>query len=89
MRYSLKKNFPDVKFSVRSNRYAGGASIHVTWQAGPQQSDVHSVVSQYEGARTDGDYSPRPVDHYLRSDGKAMVGIQPGIISCRCLRARR
>ena len=77
VRHSLKENFPDVKFSVRSSRYAGGASIHVTWQAGPQQSDVHSVVSQYEGARTDGDYSPRPVDHYLRPDGKAMVAYNP------------
>lgn len=77
VRFSLKKNFPDVKFSVRSSRYAGGASIHVTWKAGPNQSDVQSVVSQYEGARTDGDYSPRSVYHYLRPDGKAMVAYNP------------
>ena len=77
VRCSLKKNFPDVKFSVRSNRYAGGASIHVTWKAGPKQSDVQSVVSQYGGARTDGDYSPRSVYHYLRPDGKAIVAYNP------------
>ena len=77
VRQSLKEAFPDVRFSVRSSRYAGGASILVTWKAGPQQSDVHSVVRQYDGSRTDGDYSPRSVHHYLRPDGKAMVAYNP------------
>ena len=77
VRCSLKKNFPGVKFSVRSNRYAGGASIHVRWKAGPNQADVRSIVSQYQGARTDGDYHPRSVYHYLRPDGKAMVAYNP------------
>ena len=77
VRRLLKRNFPEVKFSVRSSRYAGGSSIHVTWEAGPQQTDVHSVVSQYEGSRIDGDYSPRSVYHYLRPDGEAMVAYNP------------
>ena len=77
VRRSLMRNFPDVKFSVRSSRYAGGSSIVVTWKGGPQQSDVHSVASQYEGARTDGDYAPRSVCHYLRPDGEAMVAYNP------------
>ena len=74
---SLKKTFPGVTFSVRSNRYAGGASVHVTWKDGPQESEVNAVVSQYEGSRIDGDYSPRPVTHYLRPDGQAMVAYNP------------
>ena len=77
VRRALKKDFPDVRFSVRSNRYAGGASILVTWKDGPQQSEVRAAVSQYAGSRTDGDYSPRPVYHYLRPDGEAMVAHNP------------
>ena len=77
VRRSLKKNFPDIRFSVRSERYSGGASILVTWREGPPESEVKPVVGMYAGARIDGDYSPRPVSHYLRADGQAMVAYNP------------
>ena len=77
VRQSLKKNFQDVQFSVRSSRYAGGASIDVRWKEGPQKDEVRAKVRQYEGSRTDGDYSPRPVYHYLRPDGEALVAHNP------------
>lgn len=77
VRRTLKMHFPDVRFSVKSSRYAGGASIHVRWKAGPQEDDVRAIVRKYEGSRTDGDYSPRPVYHYLRPDGEAMVAHNP------------
>ena len=77
VRQSLKKNFPDVRFSVRSSRYAGGASIHVMWKEEPQEDEVYAKVRQYEGSRTDGDYSPRPVYHSLRPDGEALVAHNP------------
>ena len=34
VRTALKKNFPGVKFSVRSSVYSGGASIDVSWMLG-------------------------------------------------------
>ena len=77
VRRSLKKHFPDVRFSVRSNRYSGGASVVVRWKAGPQESEVMAKVNQYAGSRLDGDYSPRSVYHYLRPDGEAMVAYNP------------
>ena len=77
VRGALKKDFPDVKFSVRSERSSSSAAVHVAWTDGPQQSDVEAVVSQYEGSRIDGDYFPRPVTHYLRPDGQAMVAYNP------------
>ena len=77
VRQALKREFPGVPFSVRSSRYAGGASVHVQWKEGPQADDVKAVVSEYEGARLDGDYSPRSVYHYLRPDGRAMVAYNP------------
>ena len=77
VRQTLKKNFPRVRFSVRSDRYPGGASILVTWKEGPPESEVKPVVGMYQGARIDGDFSPRPVSHYLRADGQAMVAYNP------------
>ena len=77
VRQALKGEFPDVRFSVRSSRYAGGASILVTWKEGPQECEVSAVAHQYEGARTDGDYSPRSVYHYLRPDGQTLVAHNP------------
>ena len=50
VRQTLKKNFPGVRFSVRSDRYAGGASILVTWKEGPPESEVKPVVGMYQGA---------------------------------------
>ena len=78
VRRTLKVSFPGVRFSVRSNRYASGtASIHVVWKGGPPESDVTAAVEQYAGARADGDYSPRPIYHFLRPDGRAMVAHNP------------
>lgn len=54
VRQALKSNFPGVKFSVRSDVYAGGASIRVGWIDGPVTREVKAVVAGYEGADFDG-----------------------------------
>ena len=46
VRRSLKKDFPDVHFSVRSTRYSGGASVVVRWKAGPQEFEVKATVDR-------------------------------------------
>lgn len=54
LREALKKAFPAVKFSVRSDKYAGGASIDVYWTDGPTAEEVEAIAKQYEGADFDG-----------------------------------
>lgn len=54
VRKALKSNFPGIKFSVRTSKYAGGASINVKWTDGPRQSDVEAVTRLYTGATFDG-----------------------------------
>jgi hypothetical protein len=54
VRAAVKAAFPGVKFSVRSESYAGGASINVFWEDGPTPSDVEKVIGVYAGARFDG-----------------------------------
>ena len=53
VRQALKERFPGVKFSVRSDSYAGGASISVNWTDGPTSSMVDEVLNIYEGAGFD------------------------------------
>ena len=77
VRQALKDRFPTVKFSVRSSRYAGGASVHLKWSGGPLESEVEVLVEQYEGSRLDGDYSPRPVIHFLHPDGRVLLAHNP------------
>lgn len=48
IRKVLKSNFPDTKFSVRSSRYAGGASIDIYWTDGPTASMVDPLVTPYQ-----------------------------------------
>jgi len=53
VRQALKREFPGEKFSVRSNRYSGGASIDVGWTDGPQAGEVDKAVQPYSGAGFD------------------------------------
>lgn len=54
LRAALKAAHPGVKFSVRSDTYAGGASIRVRWMDGPTASTVDRTAKRYEGASFDG-----------------------------------
>lgn len=54
LRQALKESFPDVKFSVRSSTYSGGASIRVCWTDGPTTQAVESVSETFSGAYFDG-----------------------------------
>ena len=79
VRTALKKNFPGVKFSVRSSVYSGGASIDVLWVLGPTTKEVDAVAGQYESADFDGsiDMETR-YDHWLLPDGSAIIKHGPG-----------
>lgn len=54
VRQALKEAFPDVKFSVRSKTYSGGASMTVAWTDGPNSAQVGAVTSVFEGSYFDG-----------------------------------
>jgi stress-induced morphogen len=54
VRKALKAAFPKVKFSVRSDSYAGGASIRVSYnKPGMPRFVVERVTDQFEGASFD------------------------------------
>ncbi|MEO8223008.1 MAG: LPD29 domain-containing protein [Specibacter sp.] len=64
VRKALKENFPGTKFSVRTTKYAGGASLDVNWTGGPTTPKVDAVVKGFEGSEPDasGDFCD-PVIH--------------------------
>jgi hypothetical protein len=79
VRTALKKNFPGVKFSVRSSVYSGGASIDVSWVLGPTTKEVEAVAGQYESADFDGSIDMEiHYDHWLLPDGSAIAKSGPG-----------
>ena len=79
VRTALKKNFPGVKFSVRSSVYSGGASIDVSWVLGPTTKEVDAVAGQYESADFDGSIDMEThYDHWLLPDGSAIIKHGPG-----------
>jgi hypothetical protein len=53
LRQALKRTFPGVKFSVRSDVYAGGASIDVSWTDGPTAQSVKALADGFAGADFD------------------------------------
>lgn len=79
VRAALKRNFPGVKFSVKSETYSGGASINVYWIDGPTRKQVEAVTGNYAGGRFDGGIDlAYSVTHYLMPDGSAIVAQSPG-----------
>jgi hypothetical protein len=54
VRAALKRRFPEVRFSVRSQVYSGGSSIHVSWADGPTEPQVREVTQPLTGADFDG-----------------------------------
>lgn len=56
----LKKNFPNVKFSVKKAHYS---TYYISWTDGPAEINVEEVASKFEGYSTDetGDFrDPNP-----------------------------
>lgn len=54
IRIELKRAFPGVKFSVKSERYSGGDNISVGWTDGPTTEQVDKIVDKYSGGSFDG-----------------------------------
>lgn len=74
VRKELKREFPGVKFSVRSKSYAGGASIDVSWTDGPIGRDVQPLLHRFEGSHFDGMIDLKSTRyHWLRPDGSVML----------------
>lgn len=63
LRTQLRKAFPGVKFSVTTDRFAGGDSLRVSWTDGPAVDRISVIASQYKAGTFDGmtdsyDYQP-------------------------------
>ena len=79
VRGALKRAFPDVKFSVRSDTYAGGASIRVRWTDGPTSEQVDAVTGAYAGADFDGMIDLKvSVQRWLHPDGTVTLAHREG-----------
>lgn len=53
IRRDLKKHFPGVKFSVRSDR-RGGSSVSIRWTDGPTEKQVSEITDRYAEGSFDG-----------------------------------
>lgn len=54
VRAALADAFPDVEFSVRCERYAGGCSIRYSWTDGPTGEEADKVADAYSAGGFDG-----------------------------------
>jgi len=79
VRKALKREFPGVKFSVRSKTYAGGASISIHWTDGPTEKAVRGITDSYASADFDGMIDMQTYcDAWLMPDGSAVLASSPG-----------
>jgi len=54
IRIELKKVFPKTKFSVTTDRFAGGDAIRIRWNDGPTTEQVEAISNKYEAGSFDG-----------------------------------
>lgn len=73
IRARLAETFPGVKFWVKTDQYAGGASIDINWIDGPTAKQVKQITDSYSGAGFDGmnDYKTSN-DAWLLPDGRVI-----------------
>jgi len=84
IRKQLKKAFPKAKFSVRSDRYAGGSAIRVSWFDGPSVRVVETITNPFRGAGFDGMIDMKyHKDSWLLPDGSAVLARSSGTTSSR------
>lgn len=69
LRRELSLRFPDQKFSVKTDRYAGGSSIDVSWEDGVAEKEVKPVVDMYQYTYPDEDLQ----SGYHHDDNKAFT----------------
>ncbi|NIN00470.1 MAG: hypothetical protein GTO24_21030 [candidate division Zixibacteria bacterium] len=70
VRKVLKKEFPETRFSVRTRKYAGGASIDVEWWDGPVQKEVEAKVGYLQA------YSHMDITDYVHTKTSLHEGVE-------------
>lgn len=75
LRKALRDAFPGQKFSVRSDTYSMGASIHVSYVGEWDEAAVHVVTDRYEGGSFDGMTDSKTYRTITLDDGRI---VQPG-----------
>jgi len=54
IRKELKEKFPGIKFSVRSESFAGGNSVDIDYTDGVPDDEIRKIVNKYEAGSFDG-----------------------------------
>jgi hypothetical protein len=75
VRTILKEAFPTHKFSVTSDRYAGGSSIDIRWTDGPTQKQVDKLTCLLEGKRFNGMDDSSHFVHHLIDGEEVTLGV--------------
>lgn len=78
VRHALKAAFPGVKFSVRTDKYAGGASVRVAWTDGPTDRQVRKVTEHYRGASFDGMTDSKSFHDTILAEGDSVEVVHFG-----------
>jgi len=74
IRKVLKEAFPGVKFSVRTKKYSGGASININWTDGPTQWDVQDLVLPLSGGYFDGMTDYKGFNYHMHDGEEISLG---------------
>ena len=54
IRAELKKNFPEIKFCVRSENYAGGDAVRISYDNGVPSDSVQNIADKYQEGNFNG-----------------------------------
>jgi hypothetical protein len=65
IRKELKAAFPSIKFSIRSESFAGGDAVRIGWTDGPTTKQIDEITGKYQYGHFDG-----MIDMYENSNSR-------------------
>lgn len=84
IRRTLRREHPAIKFSVRTSKYAGGASVNVRWTDGPTEFAIRKLLAPFAGQGFDGSIDLAYHRHaWLHDDGTVTFAETSGTAGSR------
>lgn len=83
LREELRRTFPGVAFSVRSDSFSMGNSVDVGWELGPTTAEVDAIAGKYQHGHFDGMQDLYEDDHSAYGSAVESVLGRSKYVSCQ------
>lgn len=78
IRTYLRNHFPETRFRLSIKSYTGGKSLRVSWQGGPEETELSDLQTMYSGAKIDRYQKKMIVETLITRPGGVIMCVKLG-----------